>query len=119
MRRLAAIWPVVGGRKAPGTIVLALSSDKDATAILRALREGFPPSRLVATQSRSERALAADALATLATAMGFEAEALPDVGVAIRHALEGSRDRAVLLTGSLFVVGEAMELYGGAPGETL
>jgi folylpolyglutamate synthase/dihydropteroate synthase len=102
----------------PETIVAALSSDKDAPAVLRALREGFPSARLIATRSRSERALAPDVLARHATAAGFDAEALPDVGVALRAALERSSG-VVLLAGSLFAVGEAMEIFGGAPGEML
>jgi dihydrofolate synthase/folylpolyglutamate synthase len=117
VRRLAALWPSVAGPM-PETIVVALSSDKDAPAILRALRAGFPSARLIATRSRSERALAPDALARHATAAGFDAEALPDVGVALRAALERSSG-VVLLAGSLFAVGEAMEIFGGAPGEML
>ncbi|MBI3540308.1 MAG: hypothetical protein HY076_08560, partial [Candidatus Eisenbacteria bacterium] len=118
MRRLVELWPRVAGRGAPGTIVLALSSDKDAAAMLRALREGFPSARIIATRSRSERALAPDALARAATEAGFVAEALPDVAMAVRHALDRPGG-IVLLAGSLFAVGEAMEIFGGAPGEML
>jgi dihydrofolate synthase / folylpolyglutamate synthase len=117
-RRLGERWPQVAGGAMPETIVVALSSDKDAAAMLRALREGFPNARLIATRSRSERALPPDVLARHAAEVGFEVEALPDVGVALRAALARSSG-LVLLAGSLFAVGEAMEIFGGAPGEML
>ena len=95
--------------------MLALSRDKDASAILRALAP-FHGARIVATRSRSERAFPAAVIAEAAGAAGFLAEALPDVATATRHAL-GVAPGRVLLTGSLFAVGEAMEAFGGAPGE--
>ena len=103
----------------PPVVVLALSQDKDASAILRALHQGFPEARLIATRSRSERALEPAALAEQATEAGFIAEPLPDVPTAVRHGLKVAGDGVVLLTGSLFAVGEAMEAFGGAPGEML
>jgi dihydrofolate synthase/folylpolyglutamate synthase len=119
VRHLAALW-AGSGRAAPAVLVLALSKDKDAAAILRALREGFPGARLIATRSRSERALEPAALAALAATAGFTAEALPDVRTAVARGLDlAGSDGMVLLTGSLFAVGEAMETYGGAPGEML
>jgi len=99
----------------PAAIVLALSRDKDASAILRALAP-FHGARIVATRSRSERAFPAAVIAEAAGAAGFLAEVLPDVATATRHAL-GVAPGRVLLTGSLFAVGEAMEAFGGAPGE--
>ena len=51
---------------------------------------------------------------------GWPAEMAPDVATACRRALENaSSERPILLTGSLFAVGEAMEVFGGAPGEQL
>jgi folylpolyglutamate synthase/dihydropteroate synthase len=118
VRRLAALWPGVAGRAMPETIVVALSSDKDAPAVLRALREGFPSARLIATRSRSERALEPVALAALARAAGFATATAPAVERACRLGLEQATGRSpALLTGSLFAVGEAMEAFGGAPGE--
>ena len=83
------------------------------------MHEGFPEARLVATRSRSERALEPATLAGLAAEAGFTADALPDVPIAVRHALNEAGEGIVLLTGSLFAVGEAMEAFGGAPGEIL
>jgi dihydrofolate synthase/folylpolyglutamate synthase len=119
VRHLVARWTLRDARTSPPVVVLALSNDKDAGAILAALREGFPDARLIATRSRSERARAPAELARLATEAGFAAEALPDVPTAVRRGLEVAGAGIVLLTGSLFAVGEAMEAWGGAPGEML
>ena len=119
MRHLVARWTHRDARTRPPVVVLALSNDKDAGAILAALREGFPDAILIATRSRSERARAPAELARLATEAGFTAEALPDVRTAVRRGLEAAGTGIVLLTGSLFAVGEAMEVWGGAPGEML
>lgn len=117
---LVHLWRPPMAAKPPAAVVLALSVDKDATTILRTLRDGFPRTRLIATRSRNERAMAPGTLAGQARAAGFEAEALPDIRTAVRHALATTpEDDAVLLTGSLFAVGEAMEAFGGAPGEML
>jgi len=50
---------------------------------------------------------------------GAPVEAMPDVRSAVERALSLVGDGKVLLTGSLFAVGEAMEAFGGAPGEQL
>jgi dihydrofolate synthase / folylpolyglutamate synthase len=119
VRHLAQLWSRSEARTRPPVVVLALSQDKDAGAILAELRRGFPDARLIATRSRSERAVAPADLARLAGEAGFTAEALPDVPTAVRRGLEVAGEGVVLLTGSLFAVGEAMEAFGGAPGEML
>ena len=114
----------------PAAIVLALSRDKDADAMLAILHDLASGAVLYATRSRSERALEPEALAARAGAAGFEPRLAPSVADACRaalatlsaaHARLGTRTprRLVLLTGSLFAIGEAMEAYGGAPGEWL
>ncbi len=119
VRHLVGLWTRSNARTRPPVVVLALSNDKDAAAILRALHEGFPDARLIATRTRSERAVDPATLAALATEVGFTAEALPDVPTAVRRGLDAADPGIVLLTGSLFAVGEAMEAFGGAPGEML
>jgi dihydrofolate synthase / folylpolyglutamate synthase len=105
---------------APAAIVLALSADKDAATMLRSLEAAFPSARVIATRTRSERALDPARLAELAAATGLRASVVPDVPTACRAALADTPDDAlVLLTGSLFAVGEAMAAFGGAPGEML
>ena len=114
--RLVSLWLARHGAP-PQAVALALSRDKDVAAILGALAP-LSGARIVATKSRSERALDPVALAARARAAGFAVEVLPDVATAVRHALALGGGK-VLLTGSLFAVGEAMELFGGAPGEML
>jgi dihydrofolate synthase/folylpolyglutamate synthase len=102
----------------PAAVILAVSRDKDAAAMLGALAELEPRPRLIATRSRSERALEPVALAALARAAGFATATAPAVERACRLGLEQATGRSpALLTGSLFAVGEAMEAFGGAPGE--
>ena len=103
----------------PACIVLAVSRDKDLAAIIAALRAGFGRLRLIATRSHSERAADPEAIAGEARRQGTEAEVLPDVRTAVERALAVSGEGEVLLTGSLFAIGEAMEAFGGAPGELL
>ena len=116
---LARTW-VDAGLPAPRAIVFAASSDKDVSAMLEALVRLAPGGLLVATRSRSGRALDPGRLEEAASACGLDSRAAPDVATACRVALAhaGPRGR-VLLTGSMFAVGEAMEAFGGAPGERL
>jgi dihydrofolate synthase/folylpolyglutamate synthase len=117
--RLAAAWREAGLAPA-AALVLAVSRDKDVAAMLEPLRAVAPQGTLFATRSASERALDPEAVAAAARAAGWDARALPDVASACAAALErAGRDGTVLLTGSLFAVGEAMVAHGGAPGEWL
>jgi folylpolyglutamate synthase/dihydropteroate synthase len=49
----------------------------------------------------------------------MRARVAPDVATALHAALAATAEGTVLLTGSLFAVGEAMAAFGGAPGEML
>ena len=112
---LVAAWRGLGHR--PPALVLALSRDKDAGAIAIALRGGFGRVPAVATRTRSPRAMEPGPLAEALREAGFETQAAPGVPAAVRAALALPGGRRVLLAGSLFAVGEAMEAFGGAPGE--
>ena len=116
---LARSWRA-RGLPAPDAIVLAVSRDKDVAAMLAPLLRLAGGATLFATRSRSERALEPERVAAAAAAAGFAARAFPDVEGACRAALAhaGPEGRALLL-GSLFAVGEAMQAFGGAPGEWL
>jgi dihydrofolate synthase/folylpolyglutamate synthase len=105
------------GLEAPGGVVLALSRDKDLDSMLDGLARIAPGATLVATRSRSERALEPERIAARAGARGFQSRVAVTVreGCELTLALPGTSP--VLLTGSLFAVGEAMEAFGGAPGE--
>ncbi len=104
---------------APRALVLALSRDKPADRMLEVLQAFAPGARLFPTRTRNERALPTAALLAAAREQGWDAEPQADVPAACRAALAATPDGPVLLTGSLFAVGEAMESFGGAPGEML
>jgi dihydrofolate synthase/folylpolyglutamate synthase len=115
---LAQTWGADLGFEPPAALVFSSARDKDTAAILAALHSFAPEALLVVTRSRNPRAVPADELGTRARDVGWEAvESAPDVPAAARHALAASGAGRVLLLGSLFAVGEAMEALGGAPGE--
>jgi dihydrofolate synthase/folylpolyglutamate synthase len=103
----------------PAAIVLALSADKDLKGIVQVLRWDFATARIFAARTRSARATDPAAIVAEARAAGIDAMACDEVVPAVREALAFAGDAPVLLTGSLFAVGEAMEAFGGAPGEWL
>jgi len=107
------------GVPSPAGVVLAVSRDKDVAAMIAELRAAFEPARLIATRSHSERAADPAAIAAEARRQGAEAETAPDVRLAVERALAREEEGEVLLTGSLFAIGEAMEAWGGAPGADL
>jgi len=116
---LAASWSGAG-LPAPGAAILAISQDKDLDGMLDPLAALAPGGLLVASRTRSERALEPARIADAARAAGMRAQLAPDVVTGCRMALNAAGPHApVLLTGSLFAVGEAMEAFGGAPGEML
>jgi folylpolyglutamate synthase/dihydropteroate synthase len=84
-----------------------------------------PGTVVFATRSRNERALDPARIAQAARAAGLETRIFISLREACETALSlaptpGAREDApVLLTGSMFAVGEAMAAYGGAPGEML
>lgn len=123
VREMAHAWREDMGLEPPVAIVFASGRDKDARAMLQRLHAFAPQARLTLTSTRSERAYATEALAELARGLGVEATTAPGVREALApwldHGPDG-RGRAsgrVLVCGTLFAVGEAMEAFGGAPGE--
>ena len=94
------------------TTVLACLADKDVHGILR----GLAPvtDRLIVTTNRNPRAASPERLAKEAEAVGLAAEAVADVPTAVRRAVAQAReDEVVVVTGSLYTVGEArVELLG-------
>ena len=104
----------------PAALVLATSRDKSIEQMLAALAPLLARGRLIATRSRSERAQDPAAIVAAARGKGFDSELSASVPAACRAALAVVPAAGrVLLTGSLFAVGEAMEAFGGAPGEQL
>jgi dihydrofolate synthase / folylpolyglutamate synthase len=95
------------------TLVVASLADKDIRGIL----EGLAPAtgRLIVTTNRSPRAAPAERLRKEAEALGLQAEVAPDVASAVLRALDGAAEtEAVVVTGSLYTVGEARDLLIGA-----
>jgi dihydrofolate synthase/folylpolyglutamate synthase len=94
------------------TFVVACLADKDLRGILRALTPAI--GRLIVTTNSSPRAAPAERLRKEAEALGLVAEVEPDVASAVQRAIdEAGESEAVVVTGSLYTVGEARELLMG------
>ncbi|TMQ70593.1 MAG: bifunctional folylpolyglutamate synthase/dihydrofolate synthase [Candidatus Eisenbacteria bacterium] len=117
VRSLLASWIEDLGFDPPRAIALALSRDKDLSHTCAAIAERVPDALLIATRAGSVRALAPEEIQATAAARGLRVETIHDLPAAVRRALEVAGSGRALLTGSLFAVGEAMETFGGAPGE--
>ena len=91
----------------PATLVLGLSADKDAPALLAALAGPWP--RVVAVAAQSPRALPAAGVARAVRGAwpGVEVDETDSVAAGVARALSEG-EGLVLACGSLFVVGEAM-----------
>lgn len=96
-----------GERKA--TVVLGMGSDKDTAAFLATLQPVI--GRLIATRANSPRAADPERIAHAAADLGVPAVIEPTVARAIARA-RGEESAPILITGSLFVVGEAREAFG-------
>jgi dihydrofolate synthase/folylpolyglutamate synthase len=94
------------------TVVVACLADKDIRGIL----QGLAPAtgRLVVTTNRSPRAAPAERLRKEAEALGLHAEVAPDLATAVSEAIDSAGEtEAVVVTGSLYTVGEARDLLIG------
>jgi len=88
------------------TVVLACLRDKDIAGILEALRPLV--SRLIVTRSASPRAASVERMVSEARAAGLDAEPCPGIGSALEAAAsEAGYGAGVVVTGSLYTVGEA------------
>jgi dihydrofolate synthase/folylpolyglutamate synthase len=110
-------------------VVFGTSREKDIKGILQELRtwtdgiSGPTVERLIVTQSTHPRAADPRDVANAAFALGLTVEFREDVRAALTRAETSVRqlaradrlDPVVLVTGSLFVVAEAREVYGLAP----
>lgn len=117
MRRLCQSWTDDLRFPPPAAIVFAAGRDKEARAMLTRLRMLAPAARVYVTRTANERALSAEELLSMAYSAGISAVASPSVRDALASAFDELPTGRVLLCGSLFAVGEAMQVYGGAPGE--
>ncbi len=94
------------------TLVVACMADKDIAGILSALAPAT--GRLIVTRNSDARSASAEQLRKEAEAIGMVAEVERDVPTALRRAIdEAGESEAVVVTGSLYTVGEAREMLMG------
>jgi dihydrofolate synthase/folylpolyglutamate synthase len=97
-------------------LVLGTSVGKDVPRMLDALLRLCRT--VTVTRSRHERSASLENLGRALAERGVTARTVPVVHEAIASALAAADpDEMVFVTGSLFVVGEALETYGPADGE--
>lgn len=110
---------VFPGRR-PLALVFGASADKDVTGMFHALLPQVD--HLLLAQAVHPRAMALQVLEEQAAGVGFHGtiEAVPVVGEALRRAraLTGP-DGVVVVTGSLFIIGEARDCLGLPPGQAV
>jgi dihydrofolate synthase/folylpolyglutamate synthase len=105
---LADDFDVAGSR----ILVVGVLAPRDPTDILEAL-DAASAHLVVACAPDSPRAVPASTVASAAAALGVPAEVVPGVGRAVDRALEhATEDDAVLVTGSIYVAGEARSHLG-------
>ena len=92
-------------------VVFGMVSDKDIDHILPLLRKEF---NYYVCRAHIERAMDQEKLAAKMREQGLSCETYPSVKVAVEAAkAAASNDDLVFITGSCFVVGEALELFKG------
>jgi dihydrofolate synthase/folylpolyglutamate synthase len=107
-RALVETWRAEIGPEA-GAAIVGMGSDKDIATFLTELKP--VTSRIIATRASSPRAASPEAIAAAAAALGFAVQVAPDVASALHLTRAES---PLLVTGSLFVAGEAREALGMA-----
>jgi dihydrofolate synthase/folylpolyglutamate synthase len=115
-RRLAQTWTEEFGAGSRATIILGILRDKDADAVCRALAP--LAARFIAVTARSPRALEAEDLRRLLAEITpivpcVRASSVPDSLKLARQTPE-----PILVTGSLFLVGEALAHLTGQRGDS-
>jgi len=98
------------GGLVPDVYVVGFTGEKDPAEMLTALgvQPGLRSSRVVCCRPPHPRGLVPDTVAEAARSLGLEAVVVEDVAEAVRVALgSAGDDDCVLVTGSLYVVGEA------------
>jgi dihydrofolate synthase/folylpolyglutamate synthase len=97
------------------TMILALSKGKDWPRIVREIR-GFGLKALVITESKTPRACPASVLLKRARGAAARVEISPGLKEAMQQTLNSISEKdLVLVTGSLFLVGEAQTLFEATP----
>ena len=89
------------------TAIVGMGSDKNIATFLAELKP--VTSRIIATRASSPRAASPEAIAAVAAELGFDVQVAPDVATSLQLTRASS---PLLVTGSLFVAGEAREALG-------
>lgn len=93
------------------TVIFGSSSDKNIAGMAAELASF--PDRVIVTSSRHPRAVSPDSLADEFARLGVTAEVTENVSEAIEITLAGAAPGDLIcVTGSLFIVAEAMEYFG-------
>jgi dihydrofolate synthase/folylpolyglutamate synthase len=98
-------------RAGPVVFVLGVMRDKDLAAIARQLAPNA--AQVIAVAARTERSLPASSVARVVERSGIPVAAAPSVAAGVRRALKLANRRPVVITGSHFVVGEALAMLEG------
>jgi dihydrofolate synthase / folylpolyglutamate synthase len=97
------------------TLIIGILDDKPYKAMLKDLLPVCK--KAIFVRPKIDRALAPEKLYAIAEEMLSDIRIIPDVGKAIKHAVENaSPDDAICIAGSLYVVGEAKEFFEKQPG---
>ena len=92
------------------TLVVGILDDKPCAAMLKSLIPFC--SRVILTSPKIDRALPPEKLYPMAKEMISDIHIIPDVDKAVIHAIETASPKdAICVAGSLYVVGEAKELF--------
>jgi dihydrofolate synthase/folylpolyglutamate synthase len=95
-------------------LVIGMLADKDLTVFADTLAP--LSSHVISTRPKSERASAPEEIAVTFKKLGVSSEVVEDVPVAIRRGLDlASRDRPLLIAGSLYLAGEALQHFQEGP----
>jgi dihydrofolate synthase/folylpolyglutamate synthase len=97
--------------QAPVTLVLGVSGDKDARAILAALAP--VARRLILTRAGSPRAAPPEALRALVPAPGPEVSVVPSADEALALGAAATETPILCVAGSLFLVGDVLRTLAG------
>jgi len=103
----------------PRVLVFGASADKDIRGMFEALLPAAD--HLIATQAVHPRALATGEIETVARETGFGGpiDQIANVSDAVAHARQAAgAPGMVVITGSLFIVGEVRTIFGLPPGHT-
>jgi len=100
----------------PVTMIFGASADKDIEGMLAELRPRV--SRFAVTQAHHARSVTPEVLAGFAHSHGVRVEEFAEVRDALQWAIENSRPgEVILITGSIFIAGEAIETMKTLNGE--